>query len=188
MAIKSNQTKINNQAPAFNGGFNKVVKSENAIKSINWIGERSTPTNRFVLGVTALLMQAPIDYYNKRVDEETRKVSCARTIAKTVVGTITGIAVRAGCISTIKHWSVADAKELNWKNVLIPRHITIEKFKDATRIMKKHGEALGTFFALGVMLITNFAIDVPLSKMLTNVLIKKIPTPDGKKVAEKGGK
>lgn len=188
MAIKIEQIDKNNQAPTFKGGFNNGIKNNFVINSVNWIGKRSTPTNRFVLGATALLMQAPIDYYNKKVDEETRKVSCARTIAKTVIGTIVGVAVRAGCISAVDNWSVADGKELNLKNVLIPRHITSEEVKSATRLLKKHKEALGSFFALGVMLITNFAIDVPLSKMLTNFLVEKIPKPNDEKTASKGGK
>ena len=44
------------------------------------------------------MSQPFIDASNKNVDEKTRKVSVARTIAKIIAGTLTGYFVRKGCI------------------------------------------------------------------------------------------
>ena len=64
----------------------------------NWVSKPHI--NRGVLGATALVTQPPIDYYNHRVDEETRKVARNRTIAKIVAGTAVGMFVVRGPIYT----------------------------------------------------------------------------------------
>lgn len=64
---------------------NRIVNSEKWQKRIKWVGsEISSPENRLILGVTALMSQPFIDAHNKSVDEDTRKVSVCRTIAKIV--------------------------------------------------------------------------------------------------------
>ena len=42
------------------------------------------PENRLILGVSALASQPFIDYYNKKVDEKTRKYSVCKTICSKV--------------------------------------------------------------------------------------------------------
>lgn len=54
--------------------------------------------------------------------------------------------------------------------LMVPTHIPHEKFSNATRLLKKHRQALGSIVALGVMLFTNFLIDAPVTKILTNLL------------------
>ena len=100
-------------------------------------------------------MQPAIDASNKSVDEKTRKVSVARTIAKIVAGTLTGFAIRYGCI-----------KAMDWK-LFKPSNFA-KVSKDA---YEQYKNAMGTIVALVVMMVTNFAIDAPLTKWLTNVLI-----------------
>ena len=58
--------------------------------------------NRLIMGATALLTQPAIDYYNHRVDDETRTVSRNRTIAKILAGTTVGIAVRGSCYKLVE--------------------------------------------------------------------------------------
>ena len=79
-----------------------TVKGERANKAIKWIGKNiSSPENRFILGATALMSQPFIDLNNKKVDEDTRKVSAARTVAKIIAGTATGVLIRSGCIHAV---------------------------------------------------------------------------------------
>lgn len=197
MAIKIEQNDINTQAPAFKGGWNKVIQSDKVIKRIGDIGGYSSPQSRLIIGVTALLMQTPIDYYNKRVDEETRTVSAARTLAKAAVGTVTGVIVRYGCIKGINMCTLTDQATLDaiknpfikeLRQCLIPTNLKSEAFAKATRLAEKHKQALGTFVALGVMLITNFALDVPLTKFFTNIFNDKLHQHKKKSTEAKGGK
>lgn len=64
-----------------------TISNEKTLKGLKWVGEKvSSPENRLILGVTALMSQPFIDLNNKKVDEDTRKVSAARTVAKLLQG------------------------------------------------------------------------------------------------------
>lgn len=146
----------------------------NKPKTISLIGDIgrdiSSAENRLILGVSALMTQPFIDARNKDVDEETRKVSVCRTIAKIVAGTLTGYAIRKGCISIIKSCSKLPGKD-------VPKYKTLFTPKGArstnTEAFKQYQNAMGTVAALVVMMVTNFVIDAPLTKWLTNLLVKK---------------
>jgi len=177
---------VNTDAPSF-GALPKpfVIKRAKTIDILEKMGKFSSPQQRLFLGVTALMTQPFIDLNNKSVDEKTRVVSCARTIAKNFIGTIVGITVRELCIKAIDFCTEVDAKKLKdtkyfkFKTALLPSNV---KFKEVTRELVKHRQALGTFIALGAMLFTNFAIDLPLTKWMTNLLVKKIEKGAQKKL------
>lgn len=197
MSINIQTIKSNNNAPAFKGASPKtfMIKSEKAQNVVKWLGERSTPENRFFLGVAAIALQPMIDLNNKDVDEKTRKVSCARTIAKAIAGTAVGVAVRYACIKSIdaltltpKELEKSGKKVTDWNQALIPTKIDRKIYGEAERLVKKHRQTIGSVLALGVMLITNFALDVPITKYLTNVFMDKFEQADNKKSAQKGGK
>ncbi len=146
--------------------FNKPA----TVKLIGDIGrDISSAENRLILGVSALMTQPFIDAKNKNVDEETRKVSVCRTIAKIIAGTFTGYFIRKGCIKAIKAWSKIPAPG-------IPKYKTLFTPKGArstnTEAFKQYQNAMGTVAALVVMLFSNFLIDAPLTKFLTNLLVK----------------
>jgi hypothetical protein len=148
-----------------------TVKGERANKIISWIGKNiSSPENRLILGVTALMSQPFIDLHNRKVDEETRKVSACRTVAKIIAGTLTGVLVRKGCIKAIDAFSklpteLAQSTKYPWLRTLFTPDAAIS---GALTDLTHHKNALGTFLSLFVMTITNFAIDAPLTKYLTN--------------------
>ena len=128
-----------------------------------------------ILGVSALLSQPFIDLNNRKVDEDTRKISAARTVAKIIAGTLTGVAIRAGCIKAIDAFSKLPAQLKNVKNPKLKTLFTPEAalngvLKDLTHYKK----ALGTIISLVVMTFTNFLIDAPLTKFLTNKFVDKI--------------
>lgn len=146
-----------------------TIKSEKVQKNIKWVGEKITsPENRLILGATALMSQPFIDMSNKDVDQKTRNVSVARTIAKIIAGTTTGFLVRRGCISLVQKCSkLVSARKI--EKLFTPKGVEV---LDAG--YKNYQNGLGTCAALVAMTFTNFLIDAPLTKYLTNVFTKKI--------------
>ena len=158
-----------------------TVNSKRANKAIAWIGKKiSSPQNRLILGVSALMSQPFIDLNNKKVDEDTRKISAARTVAKIIAGTLTGVAIRAGCIKAIDAFSklpiqlAKNVKNPRLKTLFTPESAIAGTLKDLTHYKK----ALGTIVSLVVMVFTNFLIDAPLTKFLTNKFVDKIHEKD----------
>ena len=80
-----------------------VYSNDKVLNGIKNTGEKiSSAEQRLILGASALMSQPFIDWNNKNVDEKTRKVSVARTVAKIIAGTFTGYFIRKGCIKAIK--------------------------------------------------------------------------------------
>ena len=127
--------------------------------------------NRLTMGATALLTQPAIDYFNHRVDDETRTVSRNRTIAKIVAGTTVGMLVRGSWYEAVKRMTnidgVVPVKNKKLSTALIPKKY-LEELKNNPKLLKNHRAALSTGIAILVMLFTNFLIDAPLTVMLTN--------------------
>ena len=125
--------------------------------------------NRAIMGVTAIGIQPAIDYYNHRVDEETRTVSRNRTIAKIVAGTAVGIAVRGTCYELVKKMTDVKGKG-KFSRALIPNKDYLRTFlKDGVRL-NNYRSALSTAIAILAMCFTNFLIDAPLTVHFTNKL------------------
>ena len=127
--------------------------------------------NRLIMGVTALATQPTIDYYNHKVDEETREVSRCRTIAKILAGTAVGIAVRGSCYSLVKKMTNIKGVD-KFSKTLLPTKYINDLVKEPT-FLKNYRNALSTSLAILVMCITNFAIDAPLTVFLTNYFNEK---------------
>lgn len=161
---------------------------DKAVRNIGKIGKDiSSAEQRLILGASALMSQPFIDAHNRSVDEKTRKVSVARTIAKIVAGTFTGYFIRKGCIKAIQSWSKLPAKGLpKYKSVFTPtaKDLKIDVNSDS---FKQYQNALGTIAALVVMMVTNFVIDAPLTKYLTNLLVDKGKKHDEKLAKKNGG-
>ncbi len=163
----------------------KKFHGKKSEKVLNWFGKHiSTPENRLIIGVSALASQPFIDLYNNKVDEKTRIVSCARTIAKTISGTIIGVAVRLGFTKLTQNYSeLGDVKGKNYKKFFTPSSSIAPAKK--TYAYKQYQNAMGMFLSVGALLITNFAIDAPLTTFLTNKLTKKFETAGHKTGKEK---
>lgn len=152
------------------------VASKKVNRAISWIGENvSSPQNRLILGVTALMSQPFIDLHNTKVDEDTRKFSAARTVAKIIAGTSTGFLVRYGCIKAIDYCSLLPSqitksmKHPRLRMLFTPDSTVTKALKD----LNQYKKALGTIISLAVMVVTNFLIDAPLTKFLTNRFVDK---------------
>lgn len=143
----------------FNGGH--------AEKVINYFDRFiSVPENRLIIGVSALASQPWIDLFNKDVDEKTRKVSCARTIGKTVSGTITGVLLRKGFIKLARNYSKVGAKGV--KNLFTPSNAVL----GSDHAYKQYQNAMGTLLAVVGLVFSNFLIDAPLTNFITNRILK----------------
>ena len=165
-----------------NSSFGKCVRKDTYVKNIKEIGQKiSSAEQRLILGATAIAIQPAIDANNKSVDKQTRKVSVARTIAKIVTGTFTGYFIRKGCIKAIQKWSQIPTNNLpKYKSMFFPKatDLKIDVNSDA---FKQYQNAAGTIAALAVMVVSNFAIDAPLTKILTNWLVDKTKNSGGEK-------
>lgn len=132
------------------------IKKDFIKKTVDFCDQHvSSPQQRLAIGVTALLTQPLIDYFNKNVDEKTRDISVQKTIAKTIVGMTTGYFIRDWCIK------LSNAK------IFKPDIKDIPADK-----LKNYHNAMGTFLATIIMLGTNFLIDAPLTALLTNGIAK----------------
>jgi len=125
------------------------------------------PENRLILGISALASQPFIDYYNKKVDEKTRKYSVCKTISKIVVGTTVGVIVRCLAIK----YSANLLKSLDVSKLLPD----VLKSAPSRKVLQS---TIGDILGIGVCLITNFLIDAPLTKKSTNYLVKKYVKED----------
>lgn len=122
--------------------------------------------NRLIMGATALLTQPAIDYYNHRVDDETRRVSRNRTIAKILAGTSVGILVRGSCYNIVsKMTDVASESKLG--KALIPKKY-LQEATTNPKLLKNYKSALSMGIAILAMCVTNFVLDAPLTVYLTN--------------------
>jgi hypothetical protein len=118
------------------------------------------------MGATALVTQPTIDYYNHKVDKETREVSRLRTISKILAGTAVGIVVRGSCYRVVeKMTNFKDTSRLG--KALLPTKFLNELANDV-KLLKNYRNALSTTVAVIAMCITNFLIDAPLTVFLTN--------------------
>ena len=143
---------------------------ENWDKASHFIGHPMW--NRGIMGASALLTQPAIDYYNHRVDDETRTVSRNRTAAKIIAGTLVGMLVVRGPV----HKAVAKMTNINGKGSLSQKLLPkkyIEELKNNPSALKNYTSSVAMAFILGINLITNFILDAPLTIILTNYFNKK---------------
>ena len=155
----------NKAKQSFYDKFANRTVGESADKFYKFAGENiSSAETRLIMGATALLSQPFIDFHNHKQDEKTRVVSVCRTVAKIIAGTLTGYFIRKGSIKLIKACSKMPAPNLSkWETFLTPKNIDIKP-----EALAQYQNAMGTFTALLAMVYTNFAIDAPLTKYLTN--------------------
>ena len=133
----------------------------------------SDPTwNRGIMGATALLTQPTIDYYNHRVDDETRTVSRNRTISKIIAGTLVGMFVVRGPVYKLVEKMTDVTGNGKFSKKLIPKKY-LEEISKNTTYLKNYRATLAMALALCAMCITNFVLDAPLTTYFTNKLNEK---------------
>ena len=148
-----------------------------ACKFLMWISDNvSSPQQRALLGITALCTQPFIDLHNSHIKKEDKPITVAKTISKIIVGTTVGILVRHYAIKMVKNFT----KTTNcgkYSQCLLPKKI-VDQLNQKIPVnkddIKKYTEWMGTFLGVMCCAITNFVIDAPLSKMLTNIIHEKV--------------
>lgn len=135
----------------------------------NWISKPAQ--NRAIMGLTAIITQPAIDYHNHKVDDETRRISRNRTIAKIIAGTFVGILVRGSAYKAVESMTNIEGKSKLSKK-LLPKKFLGEIAKNE-KFLKNHRCALSNWLAISVMCVTNFVLDAPLTVFLTNRLNSK---------------
>lgn len=158
-----------------------IISGTRTKKCISWIGEHiNSPEQRLLLGATALATQPIIDYKNKDVDEDTRMISVARTLGKIIAGTLVGVLVRHASIESIRHLSqyiphydksgaligIMKKRKCDIFTPLLSniKPTSLAQFeKDYLAYIK----TAGTYLAAAAMVVTNFAVDAPLTRFLT---------------------
>lgn len=151
---------------------NMTVKNSKKCSNLGAILSRPD-VNRGLMGATALMTQPFIDYYNPRVDKETASASTCRTCAKIIAGTTVGMGVRNLCYNAIKAFTTEKQNVPEWRRWLMPSNTTIQKLRKLNvDWLKNYKNTLATTLGLGAMLITNVALDVPLTNLLSKTFLK----------------
>ncbi len=124
----------------------------------------STPQQRMLVGGSALILHPIIDLNNKKVDKRTRETSASRSMSRAIVGTISGIAVRALCNN-------AGDKLSKSKNPTF----AIDALKNANSAqLKRYGVVLGSILSLLALSVSNMIFDVPLINKYQNLINEKV--------------
>ena len=167
--LKNVGQKLLNMSPSHTSkeGENTVNKWN---KINHWVSDPMW--NRGIMGATALVTQPAIDYYNHRVDDETRTVSRNRTIAKILAGSLVGMfVVRGPVYKMVEKMTKPDGKG-KWSKLLLPKDF-INELRKNENALKNYRSATSMLIALLLMCVTNFALDLPLTNFLTNYFNKK---------------
>ena len=144
----------------------KTIKDGDNKKRYKITSLLSNPAgNRLILGAAAVSIQPFIDLSNKKVDEDTRKISANRTLAKAIVCTAVGCLVRGANYKAVKMMTEKGGAK-KYSEWLIPKRIKIDSEED----LETYRNTISTFTALAVMFFTNFLLDAPLTTIASNRL------------------
>ena len=134
----------------------------------------NTPTQRLVIGSSAMFLQPVIDLSNKKVDDKTRQTAASRSFSRAIIGTVSGIAVRVAC------FKIGDVFTQPGKNLHVAG-LDTKQFKNYSR-------AVGNILSLGVLLFSNFLVDVPLINKMSAYVNKKVFGNESADVKNKNAK
>jgi len=173
----NNHSLINSKNAAFGnaaGGAACInINSKSAANLLKWSHENiASHYQRLILGATALSSQPFIDLNNKKVDERTRQISCAKTIAKIISGTSVGFAVRWACTKIAKTYTCVDANGRKAASNSFLSPSVMKSFSKDRHI--QYINSVGAILGIMTCLFTNFLIDAPLTRYLTNKFSDKI--------------
>lgn len=147
----------------------------------NWVSKPAQ--NRAIMGVTALMTQPFIDYNNKKVDKETRKMAFFNRLAVILAGTSVGIFIVRGPIHTLTEKMTNLKGKYKLSKTFLPKKY-LSEIEQNESFLKNHRVALSTFLAVSACTITNFLLDAPLTIYFTNLFQDKFCKKKNKKNTE----
>ena len=160
MHLSPLETQVNNKDVRFCGKDGTRFIQD---KHFSWMNDMNGAEQRAIMGATALVLQPPIDYFNPRTDEKTRKFSVMKTVVKTLVGTGVGVAVRYAGIRYAKYLKKKPEKLKSMvKDIEVKKQLT--KIMNDKNKTKTFINQLGTLMGVVAVFISNFTIDMPLAK------------------------
>ncbi len=120
---------------------------------------------------------------------QSSKVQAIRTAAQSIGGTITGVAIRMGCIA-LATLALSKAGQKGGSAIadtlLDKGKISADNAYEFTEHMAKWGKTVGGAVAIAIMTVTNFIIDAPfinmINKKMTEIFDKKPNKEQGKEV------
>ena len=120
---------------------------------------------------------------------QSSKVQAIRTAAQSIGGTITGVAIRLGCIA-LATLALSKAGQKGGSAIadtlLDKGKISADNAYEFTEHMAKWGKTVGGAVAIAIMTVTNFIIDAPfinmINKKMTDIFDKKPNKEQGKEV------
>lgn len=140
--------------------------------------------NRGIMGATALVTQPAIDYYNHRVDEETRTVSRNRTISKIVAGTLVGMFVVRGPIYKVIESMTNIKGNSKYSKKFLPKKF-LKELSSNEAFLKNYRSTIAMLIALVAMSVTNILLDAPLTIFFTNLLNDRSKALKNRAIAQK---
>ncbi len=151
---------INNNTLYKSPNFKGLNIGPKAAKAFDRLGALQSPGQRLAFGVAALALHPVMDKMNPWIDDETKETSAIRSAAKAIACTLTGVIIREACI-------LGTDAILNNENIVkkLPQYMTKDKGHT--------GAVIGTLMGLGIMMFTNFLIDVPLTDKLTHMFTER---------------
>ena len=153
--------RINSNMSYTSPNFKGLSIGPGAARMLDKVGALQSPGQRLAFGVAALVLHPVMDKLNPWIDEETKKTSAVRSAAKAIACTTTGVIIREACILGTN--AILESKKL------------ASKIPEFMKQNKNHTAAvIGTLMGLGIMMFTNFLIDVPLTDKLTHLFTKKM--------------
>lgn len=151
---------INNNTLHKSPNFKGLNIGPKASKALDKLGALQSPGQRLAFGVAALALHPVMDKMNPWIDDETKETSAIRSTAKAIACTLTGVIIREACI-------LGTDALLSNENIVkkLPQFMTKDKGHT--------GAVIGTLMGLGIMMFTNFLIDVPLTDKLTHMFTER---------------
>ena len=173
-SISQNTTQKRSNNESFKGTPGTLYLPKAIGEFGKFIGEYvGIPEKKLIQNSTALFLQPHFDLKYAEDDEKTD--IAIKSASKAIAGGITGVAIRAGCISFFKkkiNFDVRNGSIL--KKFLMPEKAEELRQKSeqlALRRLKTYNETLGTAAAILIMtLFTNKNIDGPLTGAIQDVL------------------
>lgn len=137
----------------------------------NWVSKPAQ--NRAIMGATALMTQPFIDYNNKKVDKETRKMAFFNRCAVIIAGTSVGMFIVRGPIHKLTEKMTNLKGNSKFSKTLLPKKY-LNEIAENEKFLKNYRVALSTSLAVAACAITNFLLDAPLTIYLTNLFQDKL--------------
>lgn len=151
---------INNNTLYRSPNFKGLNIGPKASKALDKLGSLQSPGQRLAFGIAALTLHPVMDKMNPWIDDETKETSAIRSAAKAIACTLTGVIIREACILGT--------------DALLSNEGIVKKLPQFMTKDKGHtGAVIGTLMGLGIMMFTNFLIDVPLTDKLTHMFTER---------------